>query len=147
MITDSSLTMADRVAVPTGTAITNVGDQIDFRTAKNIGDGKELYACFHINTTFVSSGAAVVRFWISGGDSLPLKVDNSESLGCTAHVPIAQFFSGHQFTIPIPPNTENYRYLGVQFISGTAALTAGVFSAFLTYNPPSDYYPGREAFD
>ncbi len=49
---------------------------------------------------------------------------------------MATLVAGYQIVIPLPWESPAYaRYLGVQAVIGTAALTAGVISAGFTMDP------------
>lgn len=51
---------------------------------------------------------------------------------------MATLVAGFQMVIPLPAKFPAYeRYLGVQSVTGVAALTAGAVNAFLTLDPNS----------
>jgi hypothetical protein len=76
-----------------------------------------------------SDGSATVTFAYIESDTADL--GSPTTLFTTAAIAKATLVAGYQaIKMKIPPNSK--RYVGVLYTVGTAALTAGAFSAFLS---------------
>lgn len=143
----------------TGNATTVSTDAIDLKTAAELGIGEDLYAVFHVTTTFsggnitnlvvgiigsansnLSSGVQLCRFpditmyaGADAGETYVLKVS-----------PFTRLFTTGAYTSG-GSGVNGYRYLGMAYTTtGTTAPTAGVFSAYFTSTPVDQhrkYYP------
>lgn len=137
MFLDELNEFADATALDTsGTDTDNLGDVIDLVNARDIGQGQPLYLVIQVTVTITSGGAATVTF--------QLVSDGTESIatsGQTIHVrspaiPKATLVAGYSFAIAIPNEGPAYeRFLALQTVTATAALTAGAVNAFLTHEP------------
>jgi type 1 fimbria pilin len=84
-----------------------------------------------------------VRFQVVSDSVSTPATDGSQTIHVQSDdYAIADLTVGKQFSFPLPsgdsnaPNDTGYeRYIGVQAVVGTAALTAGAINAFLTFEP------------
>ena len=151
MLVDSSLVFTDKYPIGDLTSgFTNIGDVIDLGENRDLGEGKQMYVCFQVNTTFVpDSSSSTIQFYIVLSDTKIPAVVNVQ-VACTEILLRDFLIAGSQYTVPIPPVTavggyyKYYRYIGIQVKLITGNFTAGNLSAFITYDPPSDYYAGKE---
>lgn len=138
MIIDSLTEFADNVTLGTTVATHTVGDAVDLQAAGwDIGHGKPLYGVITVDTAFTSGGSATVRFqWCTDAQD-PLAADGTESVHVqTGDIPVASLVQGFKICQALPQAGIDFeRYLGLQAVVGTAVLTAGAVSAFLTQDP------------
>lgn len=141
VIMDSTNEFADAVAINTGApAIFTLGSNIDLsKTGRDLGNGRPLFLVISIDTAVTSAGAATVQFQLVSDAQDPIAADGSASLHWqSAAIPKATLVAGYQIVVPLPLRLPDYeRFLGVNTVIGTAALTAGKANAFLTADPPS----------
>lgn len=130
MILDSQEYLANAQAVTaTGdTASTNV---LDTQVAQDEGLGESVYINALVTTTPTSAGSATVQAVLQGS------ADNASWSDVVAGPALAYNAAGAaagQFLLQtkIGPYAQTYRYLRVAWRVGTAVLTAGNFSAFIT---------------
>lgn len=155
MMVDKRNEFADDVDLATaGTGVQNVGDVIDAAPARDVGAGHVPYLVIQVSKAFTSGGSATVAFrGVSDSVSTPA-IDGNQTIHFQSDdFAVAFLTQGKQFAFPLPhgdsnaPNKTGYeRFLGVQAVVGTAALTAGAISAFLTYDPPTAWksYPDAQ---
>lgn len=138
MLLDERLEFADNTELDqSGTDTDNLGDVIDLGVARDIGHGQPLYLVIQVTVAFTSSGstATIVFQLVSDG------TDTIATSGQTIHakttlLTIAQLAVGKQYVIPIPSEGLAFeRFLALQTVTGTEALTAGKVNAFLTTEP------------
>jgi len=147
MILDERTEFCDAQSLNTGAAGTyNLGDQIDLGVAgRGIGQpGDQLYLVLQVATGITAGSAGTVQFQLSSDDSGTLATNGTQSI----HMQTRAFTTGTGtgtttlkagtvlgvFALPIEGVTYE-RYLGVQQVTGTAAITAGAIDAFLTPTP------------
>lgn len=147
MILDERTEFCDAQALNTGAAATyNIGDQIDLGLAgRGIGEaGDQLYLVLQVSTGITAGSAGTVQFQLASDDSGTLATNGTQSI----HMQTRAFTTGTGtgtttlkpgtvlgvFALPIEGVTYE-RYLGIQQVTGTAALTAGAIDAFLTPTP------------
>ena len=147
MILDERTEFCDAQALNTGAAATyNIGDQIDLGVAgRGIGEaGDQLYLVIQVSTGITAGSAGTVQFQLASDDSGTLATNGTQSI----HLQTRAFTTGTGtgtttlkagtvlgvFALPIE-GVVYERYLGVQQVTGTAALTAGAVDAFVTPTP------------
>lgn len=148
MILDERTEFCDAQALNTGAAATyNIGDQIDLGLAGRApaSAGDHLYLVIQVATGITAGSAGTVQFQLASDDSGTLATNGTQSI----HLQTRAFTTGTGTgTTTLKPGTVlgvfqlplegvvYERYLGVQQVTGTAALTAGAVDAFLTPTPP-----------
>ena len=147
MILDERTEFCDAQALNTGAAATyNIGDQIDLGVAgRGIGEpGDQLYLVLQVSTGITAGSAGTVQFQLASDDSGTLATNGTQSI----HMQTRAFTTGTGtgtttlkpgtvlgvFALPIE-GVVYERYLGVQQVTGTAAITAGAVDAFITPTP------------
>lgn len=136
MMLDKNTTLSDAqdLAQAAGTYLsTNVYDQGAAAT-DTLGNtipkdlGKEFWQeiLVQVVETFTSAGAATLQVNIvTGSTSTPATVIQS-----SAAIALATLVAGYQFKLALPAGLTD-RYLGVQYVIGTATTTAGKCTAAL----------------
>jgi hypothetical protein len=94
---------------------------------KDIGRGLPPEILTQITTTFTSGGAATLQVQLVMADDAALST-NLVVLQETLALALATLVAGYQFRLAVPPGITK-RYLGVRYIIGTAAMTAGNVTA------------------
>lgn len=139
MILDEYTEFADATALDTsGTGLALLGDVVDLTTARDIGNGEDLYLVIQVTTAVTSAGAATVEFQLASDAAAAIATDGSASVHAkSAAIGKASLVAGFTVILPVPPEAgvPYERYLGVLTNVGTAALTAGAVNAFLTSDP------------
>lgn len=137
MILDERNEFADAVAI-TGTAATTyvLGDVIDLgATARDIGNGTQMYLGIFIDTTVLAAGGAANVTFKLVSDSVAT-LDNSPTVHfATAAIAKGTLVAGYQVCFVALPLGTYERYLGVTFTPDTNDTTAGKANAFLTADP------------
>lgn len=131
MILDSQelFSSAQSLAVGTGdTASTNV---LDTLTAQDEGLGENVWLNVLVTTAFASAGAATIQAVLQGSP------DNSSWTDIITGASLAYNAAGaaagqYLLQARIPPYAQTHRYLRVVYRVGTAALTAGAATAFVS---------------
>lgn len=148
-ILDERNEFCDAQALNTGAAGTyNIGDQIDLGVAgRGIGEpGDNLYLVLQVATGITAGSAGTVQFSLVSDDGATPATNGTQSI----HLQTRAFVTGTGtgtttlrpgtvlgvFSVPIE-GVVYERYLGVQQVTGTAAITAGAVDAFLTPTPPA----------
>tara|TARA_Y100001963_G_C6683416_1_gene400977 strand:- start:10 stop:465 length:456 start_codon:yes stop_codon:yes gene_type:complete len=143
MILDERAEFCDATALNTGGAGTYlVGDVIDLETARDIGAGHQMYLVIQVDTAVTSGGSATVKFHLASDSVAAIAADGSETIHLsTDAIGKATLVAGYELCIPVPPQMSMAfeRYVGVEQVTGTAAVTAGKINAFLTYDPPANW--------
>lgn len=137
MIMDERTEFLDATALNTGAAGTYlIGDVYDTGVQnQDIGLGQQIFLNILVDTAVTSAGAATVQFKLVSDAQAAIATDGSatEHIITTA-IPKATLIAGYRvITVALPQGTYE-RYLGILQVTGTAALTAGAVSAFLTLN-------------
>ncbi len=137
MILDSLNEFSDAQVMSTaGTGATASTNLIDLN-AEGDAYGNELYLIIGITTAVTSGGAATVQFKLETDDNAAFS--SAKELWASSAIAKATLVAGYQVcAIRIPAGCE--RYLRVTYTVGTAALTAGVFDAFLTEAPQANLF-------
>lgn len=141
MIIDARNQFCDKTALSTAaTGLALIGDQIDMFAPsgnhRDVGGADEIYFVVVVTTAVTSAGAATVSFILASDAQAAIAVDGSATVHYqSAAIPKATLVAGYQIAVEMPREYPTYeRYLGVLQNVGTAALTAGAVSAFLTPN-------------
>lgn len=146
MILDKNLEFADNTATAKPTGTSNIGNTVDLGMAGRFGDGSDVYLCVQVTKSFTSGGAAKVTFQVASDSTESISTNNTQSVHiASGAIGKATLVKGHQMTIPIPAGYKYERYVGVQTVVESSALTAGSINAFITIDPPADWYPGKDA--
>jgi hypothetical protein len=132
MLRDAQLAFSDSQA-PTAvatTASTNIVDTLNPAPA-DVGVGEELWLVVQVMTTATSGGAATLVVVLQTDDNSSFS--SATTLYSSSSYAVASLTAGTVLVkIRLPAGCE--RYLRVGYTIGTAVLTAGAFSAFLTRN-------------
>lgn len=139
MITDRLNTFALATALNTGAAGTYlIGDVIDLTTARDIGQGNELYLVVQVDTAANAGANGTLTIKLASDAQAAIATDGS----ATEHLVsptfgFAALTAGKRILVAAIPYEGNVyeRYLGILQVTGTAAFTAGKIDAFLTMNP------------
>jgi len=139
MILDEYLEFCENFDCDSETATLLATNQIDLGAAptlKNIGNGQPVYLV-----------AVVTEAFTDGGDSATLNIrlrsDNTASTHdttSTGHIDSGALLKaalpiGARFVWPLPVQETYERYLGLQFVIGTAGFDDGMITAGLTLDP------------
>lgn len=126
MITDKLLRVSAAQAVTTDAVST---DTIDLSVARDIGEGKQLFMNFFVDTAATSdTGGSTVTFNVIGSASADLS--SATILGSSGPIVKTALVAGKQIAVAINPQiaSKGLRYLGAQY-DVSATLTAGAFTA------------------
>ena len=121
MITDKLLRLSDDQAIlGTDLAATDV---VDLLTARDIGEGHELYMVVTVITAF--AGGTSIDFIVKGSTDATI-VTGDTTLGSSGAIPLASLTAGAQFAVRINPQIGSLglRYLGA-FYDVTGTMSAG----------------------
>lgn len=135
MIMDKRAQFLEATALNTGAAGTYlIGDVYDTGLVnQDIGNGEDLWLVLLITTAVLSGGAATVQFQFVSDAQAAIAVDGSATVHYqTIAIPKATLIIGYRAIITALPKMTYERFLGMLQITGTAALTAGAATAFLT---------------
>ena len=124
MITDKFLRVSDAQALTT-TAVST--DSIDLGTARDMGEGTDLYMNFAVGTAF--AGGTSVKFEVIMADNAAL-TSNPVVIGSTDAIVTASLVAAYSTAVRINPQIKSLgkRYLGARYtISGT--YSAGTITA------------------
>lgn len=97
----------------------------------DFGRGRRLEFNVQITTTVTSAGAATVQVNFVQADDGPLATNLAVDL-LSGVIPKATLVTGYRFLHGHVPGKISQRYIGAQVVIGTAALTAGAYSADLS---------------
>lgn len=138
MILDEKLEFCDATALNTGAAGTyNVGDIIDLGVARDLGHDSALYLVVTCETGIeVASSTGTVAFQLvsDGTDTIStttqsVHLRSGNWATSTTAIPVGTVLFAAQLPIEGVPYE---RYLALQQITGTTAISAGKVNAFLT---------------
>jgi len=135
MLLDKQMLMQDNEALSLAGAGTYLGlksvdtgvagtDAFGNTVIHDAGRGKDLIAFIEVLTAITSGGAATVQFQLVQADDAALTT-NVNILCQTDVMPKATLFSGYRARSGKEPAGVTRRFLGIQYVVGTAALTAG----------------------
>lgn len=135
MILDERTEFADATAINTGAPATfNIGDVIDMTVARDIGAGQPIYLVVQVATTVTSGGAATIQVQLASDSTSSIATNGTQTIHFTSKAfALADMTAGAVLAkVAIPMEDPDYeRFLGVQTVVGTAAVTAGALDAFL----------------
>ena len=138
MILDERNEFCDATALNTGAPGTYlIGDQIDLGTARDVGNGKQLYLVITVDTPPTSAGSAMAQFTLASDDTANIANIATASVHFqTKAFTIAEMTAGAVLAaVALPPEGGAYeRFLGILQTTGIAAFTGGKINAFLTPN-------------
>lgn len=146
MILDERTEFADAVSVAAAAGTALIGDQIDLKTARDIGNGEPIYLVITTATEIITGGSAgTVKFQLVSDAQAAIAVDGSATVHFDtgtfvtddAAVNSAQLNAGGVIAcVALPLEGPVYeRYLGILCITATTTTTAGAINAFLTLDP------------
>ena len=139
MIIDKLLEICDDFDLdqePGTSLATNQLDTGSAPTLKNIGNGEPLYLCAVVTEAFTDGGdSATLTIRLVSDDTVSIHASTS-----TIHIDSgaklkAALTLGTKFCWPLPVDNTYERYLGINFVVGTAGFDAGMITAFITADP------------
>lgn len=139
MILDERTEFADGVSIAAFTAAGGdqlIGDVIDLeQSGLDIGNGQPIYLVIQVDTT-VAGTSSTVEFKLASDAAAAIATDGSATVHyASGAIAEATLVAGYQIGPIALPQGSYERYLGVQADVGTANLSAGAVSAFLTLDP------------
>lgn len=150
MILDERTEFCDNQALNTGAAGTyNIGDTIDLGLAgRDIGSpGQHLSVVVSVGTTGIGAGAAgTVAFQLVSDDSPTIATNGTQSVHAVTRAFATSTTSATttlkpgtvlaQFELPSGAGGQPFeRYVGIQQVTGTTAISGGTVDVFLTPSP------------
>lgn len=151
MILDERTEFCDDQTLNTGAAGTyNIGDTIDLGLAgRDIGSpGQHLSVVISVGTTGigVASGTGTVAFQLVSDDTPTIATNGTQSVHAVTRAFATSTTSATttlkpgtvlaQFELPSPANGQPFeRYVGIQQVTGTTAISGGRVDVFLTPSP------------
>ena len=140
MILDKLSQFASALALNTGAAGTYlVGDVIDLGAGpRPLYAIDDTYLVIQIGSTAVTSaGAATVQFQLASYTAAAIDTAGLSTIHFqTGAIPKATLVANYVVAVVELPRLPVYsRFLGILQVTGTAALTAGTFSAFIVRDP------------
>lgn len=131
---------ADAGDSPTATGSTASTNVIDLGVARDIGGAvsEQLFLLAQVVTAFTSGGSATLKVQYQGSN------DNSSftTIAQSDDVAVASLVAGYRFLngyLLSAPGTTLYRYLRLNYVIGTAVMTAGAIRGGFT--PSLDVAP------
>lgn len=135
MYVDSLLEFSDSQALTATADSTNVADLGATPTLRDIGNGKQLFLVFQVDTALDSTGeAATLTIRLLSDSTTNLDTSQTEHVVSEA-IAEATLVAGYKRIWALPPGATYERYLGIEYTVGTEDFTSGAVSAFLTDNP------------
>lgn len=140
MLFDKRTTFAEEGAIGGSTGRRLVGDVIDLGEARDIGVS-DIWLYVLMTVAGTSGGSATMQLELASDAQAAIATDASATVHLTSpSFAVADLTAGKQLMamkLPLEVDGEPYeRYLGILANVGTAALTAGSLTAFLTFHPP-----------
>lgn len=134
-----------RSYAPTSTG-TTLQNYIDLKVPMEEGAGADVFMYVNVAATATSGGSATVQFKAVGNLSDPTFASGNITLAISDAIAVASLVAGYQIKIPIKrqdmvslqSKTTFGRYITIQVIIGTAALTAGTFNGWFSPGPMQD---------
>lgn len=149
MLMDQHATFAEGEAIGASTGRRIVGDVYDLENIRDIGSSDNVWLVVQVATTFTSGGAGTLQLEFVSDAQAALATDGT----ATEHIVSPEFALADltagtvliRQALPLETSGAPYeRYIGLLANVGTAAMTAGTLTAFLTQNPPSvKLYPNN----
>lgn len=146
MLLDKRNEFADAVSVVAAASTINLGNVIDSGTVvRDLGTGEPLYLVISVDTSIITGGVAgTIQFLLVSDSSATPAVDGSASVHYASKAFVTDDDALNDLDagetavcIPLPAGGQvpYERYIGVQAVIATTAVTAGAVSAFLTPTP------------
>lgn len=113
-------------------------NQIDLgSTGQDPGNGQPVYLNIVVDETFTDGGdSATLQFRLRSDDSASIHASTSTGHFESPTILKAALVAGNTFSFPIPvQGTAFERYIGLQFVVGTAGFDAGEVTAWLSPDP------------
>lgn len=132
MITDKFLLVSSAQAV-TASAVST--DKVDLSTARDIGEGEDLYMVFTVDTAFTAAGAATMEMQVVVADDAALST-NVTVVGTSGAIAKTALTAGATFAVRINPliGSLGRRYFGANYVVATGPMTAGAVSANVVHD-------------
>ena len=138
MIIDKRNEFASATALNTGGAGTyNVGNVIDLSVPHDLGGDGALYLVIQADTTITAGASGTVAFQLVSDAGSALETDGSQTVHFSRGtrtvgdgIPAGRVLAAVQ--LPMEGSKPYERFIGIQQVTGTAAVTAGKINAFLT---------------
>ena len=135
MIIDNYLRLSGSLATggttgQTITATANSDNVIDLSQAREIGEGKQLYAVFTVTAAFATGTSLTMAAVVSAATALTTPT----TIGSTGAVVVANLTLGAQFTVVLAPQIASLglRYLGVIYTVAGSSMTTGAMVCDIT---------------
>lgn len=104
---------------------------------RDIGRGRSLQAVVQVTETFTSGGAGTLQAQLVMADDAAL-TSNLTVLEETAAIALATLVAGYQFRFGTWPVGTSKEFIGIRYVIGTAAMTAGKVTAGLVFDRQSN---------
>lgn len=137
MITDKFLRVSDGQAV---TTTANSTDIVDLSTARDLGEGEDLYAVFTVGTAF--AGGTSINAAIVTADNTGLST-NPVTIAMTGAVVTASLTAGAQFIVRLGPQVAS---LGKRYFGATYTVVGTMTAGTLTCDIVHDIQDGRKSY-
>lgn len=150
MIIDSRNTFLNNVALNTGAPGTYLlGDQIDLGALPGningaLGEGELPYLVLSVDVGINAASAGTVQFQLASDSTAAIATDATATILAMSPAFATSTTSGNAggalsagriiWAVKLPVLPESERFLGIRQVTGTAAITAGRISAFLTHD-------------
>ena len=137
MYVDYALQFSDSQEETT-VATHNSTNVVNLTAAQDFAAGQPLYLVINVPTACTSGGSATVQFKLVSDATGTIATDGSASEHYASAALAYDTWSAGDTAVCIAlpmEGTAYEQYLAVQYIIGTAVLTAGAFDAFLTTDP------------
>lgn len=139
MILDEYLEFCENFDCDSEPATLLATNQIDLGAAptlKNIGNGQPLYLVCTVTEAFTDGGdSATLNIRLRSDDSVSTHATTSTGHIDSGALLKASLAIGARFIWPLPIEATYERYLGLQFVVGTAGFDTGMITAGLTVDP------------
>jgi len=125
MLIDRETQFSDAQPI-TSTGATPSTNVLDLGANRDLGSGVTLFLALlcQVTTAFTSGGAATLQVqWQTSPDT-----SGWTTIAQSEPVPVASLIAGYRF-LPGPPLGPTARYLRLNYLVGTAAMTAGKMTA------------------
>ncbi|GAB5471424.1 MAG: hypothetical protein Kilf2KO_44540 [Rhodospirillales bacterium] len=142
---DANLLFSEEQAETT-TATHNSDNVVDLSTTADFGSGEPLYLVVRCTESVTSAGAASVTVQLVSDNTASSATNGTQSVHLRSDaIPKASLTAGATvFQAPLPSDAAvpYERYLAVQYVIASAALTAGKFTAYIAKDAGAySHYP------
>jgi hypothetical protein len=140
MYVDNFLTLSSAQTVTGASAVLST-NAIDLGTARDIGEGEDLYARFQVGTAF--AGLTALTLEVIGADDAAFTTNVLSIVSRT--IPVASLTAGARHALELPPLIASLgkRYMGFRYTptgTGTAGTITGDIG--LEVQDGQKFYPG-----